>query len=178
MSGGANPLTDLRLVPFTRALLPRVQPWFHHPEVDRWLGGPDWPAHGLDQPPPGPDEWFRGMRVLRVHTWLAVTGDGTPVAQIGGDVFDRWCEGDRTEPGPAMGFAYVVDPSRWRQGIGRATLRLMFDAPELADVIVFAAGIEPENQASTRCARSAGMHPATETPDYEGIVYHLFRRPV
>jgi len=208
----------LTLVPFTRDLLPAVQEWFRHPEVVRWLGGPDWPVHGLEAPPPGPDEWHRGHRILRAHTWVATTPTGTPVAHIGGDVLATWSPYSappsanhpssahpaepepaepppaepepgrpdragsdrvvpfRAEPGPAMGFAYVVSPAHWRQGIGRATLRAMFEAPELADVRLFAAGIEPENVASLRCARSAGMVPISETPDDEGMLHYVLRR--
>jgi hypothetical protein len=50
------------------------------------------------------------------------------------------------------------------------------DAPEVADVRVFAAGIEPENVASTRCAAAAGFAPDDPAPDGEGIVYWLLRR--
>jgi hypothetical protein len=38
------PEPTIRLVPFTRDWLSRIEPWFEHPEVQRWLGGPDWPA--------------------------------------------------------------------------------------------------------------------------------------
>ena len=52
----------------------------------------------------------------------------------------------------------------------------MMDALEMADVRVFAAGIEPANVASVRCAMAAGMTPATTTPDDEGIIHYLRRR--
>ena len=162
------------LRPFTEDLLGVVQPWFEHPEVRRWLGGPDWPAQEFHTDP-GIGEMFRGRRVLRTHSWLAFDSDGEAVAKIGGGVYDRWAAG-REEPGPAMGFAYVVDPRRWRGGYGTATLLAMMDAPEMADVRVFAAGIEPANVASVRCALAAGMTPETTTPDDEGIVYYLLRR--
>jgi RimJ/RimL family protein N-acetyltransferase len=159
------------LRPFTEDLLDLVQPWFEHPEVRRWLGGPDWPAREF-RVDPGIGEIFRGRRVLRTHSWVAFDPDGEAVAQIGGDVYDRWT----AEPGPAMGFAYVVDPRRWRAGYGTATLLAMMDAPETADIRVFAAGVEPGNVASVRCATAAGMTPDTLTPDDEGIVYYLRRR--
>jgi RimJ/RimL family protein N-acetyltransferase len=162
------------LRPFTADLLGVVQPWFEHPEVQRWLGGPDWPAREF-RTDPGIGEMFRGRRVLRTHSWLACDPDGGAVAQIGGDVYDRWIS-DRVEPGPAMGFAYVVDPQRWGRGYGTATLLAMMDAPEMADVRVFAAGIEPGNVASVRCALAAGLTPDTTTPDEEGIVHYLRRR--
>lgn len=161
------------LRPFTADHLATVQVWFGHPEVRRWLGGPEWPAQGLAMAGTGIGEMFRGRRVLRDHTWVAFDDAGEAVAYIGGDVYDRWSVlGD----GPAMGFAYVVDPGRWRQGIGVATLLAVVDAPEVADVVLFAAGIEPDNVASTRCALAAGFTPDDPAPDHEGIVHHLRRR--
>lgn len=179
---------SLRLVPFTAELLPLVQPWFRHPEVDRRLGGPAWPARELrlvQQDCRG--EEFRGRRVLRMHSWVAVDDTGSPVAKIGGDVYDRWTrylgEGpdgpvvDREESGPAMGLAYVVDPSRWRQGLGRRSLLAVLASPEVADVRIFVAGIEADNVASSRCAASAGFAPDDPQPDGEDMVYFFHRRP-
>lgn len=161
------------LRPYTAQLLDVVRPWFEHPEVRRWLGGPDWPERELGQDP-GIGEVYRGRVVLRVHSWVAFDPDGVAVAKIGGDVYDRWSHpGD----GPAMGFAYVVDPARWRTGVGVATLHSMMADPAVADVRVFAAGIEPGNVASTRCAVAAGLLPENPVPDHEGIVHHLCRRP-
>jgi RimJ/RimL family protein N-acetyltransferase len=174
------------LVPFTADLLAAVQPWFTHPEVRQRLGGPQWPAREFALGS-GPGGMYRGLRVLRSHSWVAVDAEGVPVAQVGGEVYDRWCrytEGpagpvvDRVEPGPAMGLAYVVDPRRWRQGFGTATLRAVIDAPEVADVAVFAAGIEADNLASAGCAAAAGFAPDSAGADWEGIVYHLLRRRV
>nr|WP_296069936.1 GNAT family protein [uncultured Actinoplanes sp.] len=167
------------LVAAGSALIAAVRPWFEHPGVQRWLGGPSW----LDRPPEPPGE-FRGRWVLRAHAWVYLDKSGSPAAYLGGEVYDRWCRYrpdhpiDRVEPGPAFGFAYAVDPARWGRGLGRGALRAMVDAPEVADVRVFAAGIEPENVASTRCVAAAGFAPDDPAPDWEGIVHWLLRRPV
>ncbi|MCO8271205.1 GNAT family N-acetyltransferase [Actinoplanes sp. TRM 88003] len=162
-----RPLPSVTLVPFTEELLPVVQVWFGHAEVQRWLGGPDWPAHGLRTQGQGIGEIFRGRRVLRVHTWVALDAGREVVALVGGDVYS---------PGPEFGFAYVVDPARWRQGYGTAALRAVVAHPALADVVLFSAGIEPENEASARCAAAAGFWPDDPRPDFEGIVHHVLRR--
>jgi RimJ/RimL family protein N-acetyltransferase len=172
------------LVPFTDDLLPVVQPWFHHPEVARWLGGTEWPARALELRDSGIGETFRGRQVMRTHSWVASTTAGEAVALIGGEVYDRWCRYTETpdgpvieavERGPAMGLAYVVNPLRWRQGFGTAALLAAMHAPEVSDVVVFAAGIEPDNIPSTRCAAAAGMTPDTALPDWEGMIYYIRR---
>jgi RimJ/RimL family protein N-acetyltransferase len=145
------------------------------------------PARGLELAGTGWGEKFRGRRVLRDHSWVAYDAAGAVVASIGGEVYDRWCrysEGphgpviDAVEPGPSMGLAYVVDPRRWRRGFGAATLLAAVHAPEVADVVLFAAGIEPDNVASARCAGAAGLRPDSTEPDWEGFVYHVRRRGV
>jgi RimJ/RimL family protein N-acetyltransferase len=174
------------LVPYTVDWLAAVRPWFTDPEVRHRLGGPEWPERELRLMGQGLGETFRGRRVLRIHSWVALDAAGEPVAHLGGEVYDRWCRYAATpegpsvsdvEPGPAMGLAYVVDPARWRRGYGRAALRGAVAAPEVADVALFALGIDADNTASRRCAESAGYSPDHAEPDWEDIVYHVLRRP-
>jgi GNAT superfamily N-acetyltransferase len=176
-------VSAVRLVPFTRNLLPAVQPWFEHPEVRRRLGGPDWPAREFTLPTPGRDEPFRGMTVLRAHSLVAEDDVGTPVAHIGGEVYDRWTVWDRAReevlavhPGRAMGAAYVVDPARWGRGVGRQTLRALVAAPEVADVVQFLLGIDEDNAAGRAAAAAAGFAPLSEQADAEGMVYARWTR--
>jgi RimJ/RimL family protein N-acetyltransferase len=176
---------EVTLIPFSRELLPAVRRWFEHPVVRSRLGGPEWPDREISLLDSGIGEVFRGRRVLRTHSWVALNEIGEPVAKIGGDVYDRWCRYTETpagaivedvEPGPAMGLAYVVDPKRWRHGFGVASLRAAVMAPEVADVVLFAAGIEPDNTASIRCATAAGFMAETTESDWEGIVHFVLRR--
>jgi len=165
------------------ARLTAVQPWFGHPEVRRRLGGPDWPVRELALRTARREETFRGMTVLRAHSFVALDDEGAPVAHIGGDVYDRWTTWDpaaervtAVDPRRTMGAAYVVDPQRWGEGHGRATLRAFVAADELADVEQFVLGIEPDNAASLGVARCAVFRPLTTEPDAEDMVYlHLLR---
>lgn len=176
----------ITLIPFVEDLLASVQPWFRHPEVRRRLGGPDWPARELRLLARDVGEQYRGRTVLRVHSWIAVDEAGVPIAKIGGDVYDRWTRWDgsrpdrpvvsATEPGPAMGMAYVVDPAHWGEGIGRAVLLAAVEHTDVTDVRVFAAGIDSDNSASRRCA--AGFAADRSAPDWEDTVYYLLRRTV
>jgi RimJ/RimL family protein N-acetyltransferase len=181
-----RPTPSVSLVPFTAEWLPAVQPWFTHPEVRHRLGGPDWPARELRLRSRLDPTEYRGKLPLRAHSWVALDEHGAAVAHIGGEVYDRWNRYDgsdpgrprvtRVEPGPAMGLAYVVDPARWRRGHGRAALLAAVAAPAVADVRLFALGIDEDNEASRRCADSAGFAADDRTPDWEGTVYHLLRR--
>jgi RimJ/RimL family protein N-acetyltransferase len=173
----------LRLVPFEPELLLRVLPWFDHPVVQRRLGGRSWPERELALRNAARGEQFRGRTVLRAHSFVALDPGGAPVAQIGGDVYDRWTQWDpaagrviRTDQRRTMGAAYVVDPARWRRGYGTATLRALTTATALADVEQFVLGIEPDNTASLRTAAAAGFCPLTTEPDAEAMLYlHLVR---
>jgi RimJ/RimL family protein N-acetyltransferase len=175
--------TSLQLVPFEPRFLPAVLPWFDHPEVQHRLGGRAWPERELALRVARADEEFRGRLVLRTHTFVALNEHGRPVAQIGGDVYDRWTIWDAATdqvtaeiPFRSMGSAYVVDPGRWGCGYGRATLRALVDASETADVEQFVLGIDADNTASMRAAAAAGFVPLTREPDAEGIVYmHALR---
>jgi len=177
-------LPTVRLVPFEPELLPRVLPWFDHPEVQRRLGGRSWPERELALRHAAGGEEFRGARVLRAHSFLALDGEGAPVAKIGGDVYDRWTTWDpaaeqviSTDERRSMGAAYVVDPARWGRGYARASLLALVAAPELADVEQFVLGIEPDDTASLRAAAGAGFEPLTTEPDAEDMLYlHRLRR--
>ncbi|MBB3676149.1 GNAT family N-acetyltransferase [Modestobacter versicolor] len=168
----------IRLVPFEPELLPSVLPWFDHPEVQRRLGGRSWPQRELVLRSTVWAEEFRGRRVLRSHSFVVLDDAGTPVAQIGGDVYDRWTRWDpvgeqvtAVDHRRTAGAAYVVDPRRWGRGLGTAALRAFVAAPELADVEQFVLGIEPDNAASLGAARAAGFRSLTTEPDAEDMVY-------
>jgi RimJ/RimL family protein N-acetyltransferase len=170
--------TTARLVPFEPEHLPAVLPWFDSPEVQRRLGGREWPERELALRTTTWTEEFRGRRVLRSHTFVLLDDEGRPVAQVGGDVYDRWTTWDPArervlacDPRRTMGAAYVVAPDRWGQGYGRAALRALVDAPQTADVEQFVLGIEPDNAASLRAAAAAGFAHLTTEPDAEDMVY-------
>ncbi|MGY1699920.1 GNAT family N-acetyltransferase [Geodermatophilus sp. SYSU D00766] len=176
-------MSTVRLAPFEPEHLPGLLPWFDDPETQRRLGGRDWPAREFALRSTVWTDEFRGRRVLRSCTFVALDDDGVVVAQVGGDVYDRWTVWDpatervlATDPRRTMGAAYVVAPSRRGRGIGAATLRALVAAPETADVEQFVLGIEPDNTASLRAAAAAGFTALTTEPDAEDVVYrHLVR---
>ncbi|MGY1631764.1 GNAT family N-acetyltransferase [Geodermatophilus sp. SYSU D01186] len=168
----------VRLVPFQPEHLLAVLPWFDDPEVQRRLGGREWPERELALRTAAWTDEFRGRRVLRAHTFVVLGPDDRPVAQIGGDVYDRWTAWDpereqvlAEDPRRTMGAAYVVDPERTGEGYGRAALAALVAAPETTDVEQFVLGIEPDNGASLRAAAAAGFRPLTTEPDAEDMVY-------
>lgn len=141
---------------------------------------------GAAYAPARPGEDYRGRRVLRVHSWVALDPTGAPVALVGGDVYDRWSRYDGScadhpvvtavEAGPAMGLAFVVAPDRWREGFGAATLRAVVAHRDVQDVRLFAAGVDVDNAASQACAAAARFVPDVTEPDWEDMVFYLLRR--
>lgn len=165
---------------FERSQLDLVVPWFEDAETRQWLGGPDWPARDLDLLDRPLSEFRGAMETARYSlvAWL----DETPIGLISGTTTDRWTtwEGgpngrgviDVIE-GPAVGFTVVVAPRLRNRGFGPAVIEAFIDRPELADVRVFGAGVEPGNLASRRCLEKAGFSLADQTPDWEGFFYYL-----
>ena len=175
------------LMPFTADGARLIEGWFDHPEVRLRLGGREWIHREVRLIQERPGQEFRGMTTLRAHGWIAADAAGTAVAYIGGDVYDRWATylGEHAgravlsdvDPRRSMGLAYVVDPARWGEGIGRATLLAVLGHPDVADVEAFYCGIEADNEASRRCAEAAGFTLLDPEPDWEGILYFRRERP-
>jgi RimJ/RimL family protein N-acetyltransferase len=173
----------LRLRPFLTEQLSLVERWFCDVETQRWLGGPDWPRIMLDRADQPLGE-FRGARETGRYRWLAWHGD-VAVGYIDCGTFDRWTTWDGGPRGrgvvatievPAGSIAYVVDPGRRRQGLATAMIKLLIERPELDDLEMFAAGVEPDNVASVRALAKADFHPLQTASDFEGIVYFAWRR--
>ncbi|MFI6522300.1 GNAT family N-acetyltransferase [Spirillospora sp. NPDC050679] len=179
-TGATSPVVSLRGL--TPAAADGVEHWFDHPEVDHWLGGRSWIHRELRlrlaAPPPGGAS--RDTTVPRSHAWIALDEARTPVAYIGGDVEDRPTRSEGPNgpvpcvagPSPSMSLAYVVDPARWRQGYGRATIIAALTCPEIADVQTFYCGIDTGNRASQRCVTAAGFRLLDPVPDFEDTLYY------
>jgi RimJ/RimL family protein N-acetyltransferase len=177
-------MSRVRLEPFGSEQLPIVEPWFEDVDTQRWLGGPGWPGLILDLAS-NPLGEYRGAVETGRHSWLAWDG-GRPVGLVDCGTTDRWTtwEGGpngrgviATVPLPSANISYLVDPAVRRRRYGTAVVRELLIHPELAQVELFAAGIESGNVASIRCARSAGFAPLNAEPDWEGVVYYVKARP-
>ncbi|MFE3855203.1 GNAT family N-acetyltransferase [Streptomyces griseorubiginosus] len=176
----------MRLQPLTETGAHQIEHWFDHPEVQNRLGDRSWIHRQLQLIGQRPGAAFRGAVVLRSHAWIGLDETGSPVAFICGDVYDRWVryhgEGPEgpilsdTDPRRAMGLAYLVAPSRRRQGHGRSTLRTVLTHPATGDVETFFCGIDADNHASRHCAESAGFTLPDPEPDHEGMLYYRSQR--
>ena len=175
------------LVPFTADGARLIEGWFDHPEVRHRLGGREWIHREVRLIRERPGQDFRGLKTLRSHGWIAVDAAGIGLAYIGGDVYDRWAtyHGEHAgravlsdvDPRRSMGLAYVVDPARWGEGIGRSALLAVLSHPDVADVEAFYCGIDADNLASRRCAEAAGFTVLDPEPDWEGMLYLRRLRP-
>lgn len=176
-------MPELQLRPFERGHLWLVDPWFTDPDTNRWLGGPQWPRQMLELAG-RPLREFRGARETGRHRWLAWDRD-TAVGHIDCGTYERWTTweggpGGRgvtdTIPVPSAAIAYLVDPVLRRRGYGVAMISALPAMPDLTQVELFTAGVEPSNTASVGCLLKAGFRPLRAEPDWEGIVYYGLRR--
>ena len=161
----------VELRPFLAEHLSLVQPWFEDPEVRHRLGGPEWPERALQL-----QARRRGRRRVPWHEGAALAHLAGLVTRRAGRLPRRrglrpLDDVRRLRPRPVR---VVTGPSspdrRWAartsstplagaRGFGVAVLRAWVEAPEVADVRVFALGVEHDNLASTRCAVAAGFVP-------------------
>ncbi len=173
----------LELRRLERAQLRLVEPWFHDVETQRWLGGPDWPSLMvvLADRPLGE---FRGAQETGRFRWLAWDGDD-PVGYIDCGTFDRWTTWDVGPQGPGVvatidapsaAISYVVDPTRRRRGYASAMIARLVALPDLDEITLFGAGVEPDNVASVRALARAAFQPLATEPDFEGFLYFVWRR--
>jgi len=76
---------------------------------------------------------------------------------------------------PSASISYVVDPTlRGRAHCTRMIIELMRQ-PELAEIRLFGAGVEPDNLAFIGSLVSAGLEALDARPDWEGMVYYVKR---
>jgi len=167
------------LRPLARQDLPIVEPWFRDPDTVRFLGGPDWPALMLARAAGMVGEEFRGAVQTGAFRYLAEAG-GRPFGYIDCGTFDR-CTVYGAADAPIItetievatgAIAFAVDPERRGRGLGRAMIQALMRRPELAQVELFEAGVEPENAASRRCLEAAGFRLRSGQPDFEGMLYY------
>jgi RimJ/RimL family protein N-acetyltransferase/ketosteroid isomerase-like protein len=181
--GTAREMTAARieLRPLTSADLLVIAPWFEDPDTRRFLGGPDWPAAMLATSERSIGTTFRGATQTGAHHYLALA-DGTPVGYIDCGTFDRCTVyGGEGQDGPIIldsieaitgSIAFAIDPERRHRGLGVRMIRALTGHPDLLDVELFEAGVEPDNTASRRCLEAAGFRVRTEQPDVEGMLYY------
>lgn len=175
----------VQLVPFEASHLAVVQPWFDHPEVQRRLGGRDWPARELELVSQTPGTEYRGAVVTGRFNWVAFDGEDA-VGLIGGETYTRWTSyGGEGSDGsivldsierPAMELAFVVDPMQWSRGYCKAMLDAVLELPEVASVRVFNGGVEPDNIASILCLKRAGFVRLSDEQDWEGMLNFILVR--
>jgi RimJ/RimL family protein N-acetyltransferase len=171
----------ISLRPLTPADLPLITPWFEDPDTGRFLGGPEWPAQMLALAGHCAGTMFRGARRIDSHHYLALA-DGTPAGYIDCGTFDRCTVyGGEGPNGPIIverigavtgAIAFVIAPELRGHGLGRAMIGSMVARPELRDVELFEAGVEPQNAASGRCLEASGFELSSERPDFEGMLYY------
>lgn len=171
--------SPVRLTRFDPHDLDLALPWFDDPVTTRWLGGTNW-LRLMVAMADLPLVEFRGANETGRYRWLAWSGE-EPVGYADCGTFDRWTtwDGQRVRSAieiPSGAIAFTVAPNRRRRGHGVSVLRALQEAPELSKVELLGAGVDPENTASIRSLRAAGFVEEFAEPDFEGMLYFLWRR--
>jgi RimJ/RimL family protein N-acetyltransferase len=177
--------SSMRLRPLTRPDLSVVEPWFEDNDTSRYLGGRAWPGRMLDLTERAVGTEFRGATQIVSFMFLAAHR-GRPVGYIDCGVFDRWTEyAGEDDDGPIIrdsievttgSIAFVIDVAVRGQGLGRSMIRALVARPELSEVRLFEAGVDPDNLASIRCLLGADFQPHNIEPDFEGMLYFMLLR--
>lgn len=177
-----EPVTGVRVVPYTDDHRSTIAPWFDEPAARRRLGGPEWLDAQIAVNRSLEPRTVRGADVIGHFAWVTMApGFDDPVAFHTGEVYDRFNLHERVEDGslavvtvdsrPAVGFAGVVAPEHRNKGYGQATVRALPGLPELADVPIVYTGVEADNHSSRRALTKAGYEMARPEPDFENRVY-------
>lgn len=159
----------------------RIQHWFEHPDVEKFLGPPRWIHRNLQLMDRWPGLSSDGMTVLRSHGWLVLNEAKQPVACIGGNVYSNWTPYLGASLGQAflpdgvpprsMDLFFVVDPGLWNRGLGRELIAFTMNHELVADVDTFFTIIDEANTAGLHCFGAVGFLPIIPRPSPEGIWY-------
>jgi RimJ/RimL family protein N-acetyltransferase len=151
----------MRLIPFSAAALPLVEPWFDDEDTCRWLGDRHWPAMVLRMAanPPREPRGDRPRTVAR-QNWL-FEEDAAPVALLDVEAYDNH----------TAGCAFVVDPAHRRRGCARRALQALMNQVAPTGIRELFAGVEHDNTASIHCLEGAGFIRRSNEPDAEGFLY-------
>ena len=145
---------------------------FDDGDTRRFLGDRGWAAAMLELAEHAAGREFRGARQIGALRFLALQ-DGVAVGYIDCGTFDCWTPPvmSRSRPRSSTGqlVAFVVAPSARRQGVAKAMIEALLVRPELANLRVVGAGVEPDNPASRQSRFD--RHP------YRGRVQPAGRRP-
>ena len=133
--------------------LPMFQSWFQDGELSRRVEEPS--QRYLDYVATNP----------RQYVCVAYEGD----IAIGFIVFGL------EDEGPAS-FMFFVRPDLRHQGYGKRILATALAAPEVADIDVWEAGIEPDNAASRRCLEAIGFTDQGRDPEWPDYLRYVYDR--
>lgn len=154
-----NQIRNMIFKTLTPQLCTLIETWFDDAETIRFLGKRDWLWEELNLIQTATGQDFKGNNVLARHIWLVFGDDNIPVALVDVEPYN-----DGT-----AGMAFVVAPDLRGKGIGQKILLSLTERPELKNVDVLIAGVEPENISCLTCMSNAGFI-ISETPDEEGML--------
>ena len=153
MGAESTPGVPIDLRPCQSEHLPMFQSWFQDGELNRWVEEPS--QRYLDYVATTP----------RQYACVAYEGD----VAVGFIVFGL----EDKEP---ASFMFFVRPDLRYQGYGKRILATALAAPEVADIDVWEAGVEPDNTASRRCSEAIGFTEQGREPEWPDYLRYVYER--
>lgn len=153
MGAKSSPDTGIDLRPCQSEHLPIFQSWFQDEELNRRV-------EGLSQ---------------RYLDYVATTPRQYACVAYEYDVAVGFIVFGLEDAAPAS-FMFFVRPDLRHQGYGKRILARALAAPEVADIDVWEAGIEPDNTASRRCVEAIGFTAQGRDPDWPDFLRYVYDR--
>ena len=153
MSAETAPGTPIDLRPCRSEHLPMFQNWFQDGELSRRVEEPS--QRYLDYV----------ATIPRQYACVAYEED----VAVGFIVFGLEDE----EP---ASFMFFVRPDFRHQGYGKRILTTALAAPEVADIDMWEAGVEPDNAASRQCLEAIGFTERGRDPEWPDYLKYVYDR--
>ena len=176
--------SPLSFKPFNKETAEGIRPWFNDPDTKKWLGDSSWVDMELKQQSESIGTEFRGAKTIARYGWV-VYDDDKAIGYIDGGISNRYVKyGGEVNGKPVYlevedkltsAISYAICPDERRKGYASQLINQLLTRPELEQVEIFLAGVEPENIGSIKALEKAGFK-SDHKPDFEDMYYFFLRR--
>lgn len=174
----------MELKPFKKPDAKAMHSWFDDTATHEWLGKASWADNifRLQAEPPGAEH--RGQRRVAFYAFIGYV-DVQPVGFVAASIVDRFLKyGGEKEGKPlysdiemqiTAAISFLVNPAWRKSGYGTAMIKALAGRPEVDQVKIFEARVDPSNTASSKTLEKAGFI-SDYRADFENMIYFIYRK--